>query len=60
MRTKEEIIDKIDELYKLQHEGKRDLLRVIIETDALCWVLGEDYLDIDVILGNVGEENGNN
>jgi len=56
MRTKEEIIDKIDELYKLQHEGKRDLLKVIIETDALCWVLGDDYLDTNVILGNVGEE----
>ena len=49
MRTKEEIETKINESYKLQKEGKRDLLRVIIEADALEWVLGEDYLDIEII-----------
>ena len=58
MRTKEEIKDKISELYKLANEKKIDLLRVIITTDALSWVLGDDYLDTDVILGNIGEENG--
>lgn len=58
MRTEEEIKDKISELYKLANEKKIDLLRVIITTDALSWVLGDDYLDTDVILGNIGEENG--
>ena len=58
MRTEEEIKDKISELYKLANEGKIDLLRVIVTTDALSWVLGDDYLDTDIILGNVGEENG--
>jgi hypothetical protein len=58
MRTEEEIKDKISELYKLANEGKIDLLRVIVTTDALSWVLGDDYLDTDVILGNIGEENG--
>ena len=60
MRTKEEIKDKISELYKLANEGKIDLLRVIVTTDALSWVLGDDYLDTDVILGNIGEEDENN
>lgn len=59
MRTKEEIEDKIKELYKLANEGKIDTLRVIVTTDALSWVLGDDYLDTDVILGNVGEEDEN-
>lgn len=58
MRTEEEIKDKISELYKLANEGKIDLLRVIVTTDALSWVLGDDYLDTDVILGNIGEEDG--
>lgn len=58
MRSQKEIEDKITELYKLANEGKIDLLRVIVTTDALSWVLGDDYLDTEVILGNVGEENG--
>ena len=58
MRTKEEIENKIAELYELAEKKKIDLLRVIVTTDALSWVLGDDYLDTDVILGNVGEENG--
>ena len=56
MRTEKEIKDKIAELYKLANERKVDVLRVIVCTDALSWVLGDDYLDTDVILG--GEENG--
>ena len=56
MRTKEEIEDKINELYKLAEEKKIDLLRVIVINDALSWVLGEDYLDTDVILGNIGDK----
>ena len=60
MRTKEEIEAKINELYQLANEKKIDLLRVIVTTDALSWVLGDDYLDTDVILGNAGEEDGNN
>lgn len=45
MRTKKEIESKIDELYGLAVEGKYDMLRCIVTTDALSWVLGEDYLD---------------
>ena len=45
MRTKEEIKDKIKELYTLVQKGDYDVLRCIITTDALEWVLGEDYLD---------------
>lgn len=56
MRTKEEIENKIAELYELANEKKIDLLRVIVTTDALSWVLGDDYLDTDVILGS--EEDG--
>ena len=56
MRTEAEIKDKIAELYYLAHTGKIDMLRVIVTTDALSWVLGDDYLDTDIILGNVGEE----
>lgn len=58
MRTKEEIENKITELYDLALAKKIDTLRVIVTTDALSWVLGDDYLDTDVILGNIGEENG--
>ena len=56
MRTKEEIENKIAELYELAEKRKIDLLRVIVTTDALYWVLGDDYLDTDIILGNAGEE----
>lgn len=58
MRTKEEIENKITELYDLALAKKIDTLRVIVTTDALSWVLGDNYLDTDVILGNIGEENG--
>lgn len=58
MRTKEEIENKITELYDLALAKKIDTLRVIVTTDALSWVLGDDYLDTDVILGNIGEEDG--
>ena len=59
VRTKEEIENKIAELYDLAEKRKIGLLRVIVTTDALSWVLGGDYLDTDVILGNVGEEDEN-
>ena len=58
MRTEAEIKDKIAELYYLANTGKIDVLRVIVTTDALSWVLGDDYLDTDIILG--GEEDENN
>ena len=45
MRTQKEIENKIKELYKLLKENKMEVLRCIITTDALSWVLGEDYLD---------------
>ena len=59
MRTKEEIENKIAELYELASAKKIDLLRVIVTTDALSWVLGGDYLDTDVILGSESEEDEN-
>lgn len=55
MRSQKEIEDKIKELYDLAREGKIDILRVIVLTDALSWVLGDDYLDTNIILG--AEEN---
>lgn len=58
MRTKEEIENKIEEMYKLLNENKIDILKVIISTDALSWVLGEDYLETNVLVGD--EKNGNN
>lgn len=50
MRTKKEIENKINELYGLAVVGKYDMVRCIVTTDALYWVLGEDYLDnIEVV-----------
>ena len=45
MRSKKEINEKISELYTLMQDGKIDVLKTIVYTDALCWVLGEDYLN---------------
>lgn len=56
MRTEAEIKDKIAELYYLANTGKIDMLRVIVTTDALSWVLGGDYLDTDIILGSEEDE----
>lgn len=58
MRTQEEIENKIEEMYKLLNENKIDILKVIISADALSWVLGEDYLETNVLVGD--EKNGNN
>lgn len=58
MRSQKEIEDKIKELYDLAREDKIDILRVIVLTDALSWVLGDDYLDTNIILGD--EENDKN
>lgn len=58
MRTREEIENKIKEMYNLLNENKLDILKVIISTDALSWVLGEDYLETNVLVGD--EKNGNN
>ena len=58
MRTQEEIENKTEEMYKLLNENKIDILKVIISTDALSWVLGEDYLETNVLVGD--EKNGNN
>lgn len=51
VRSKKEIENKIEELYKLLNEGKLSTLWVILTTDALSWALGEDYLDTEIILG---------
>ncbi len=45
-------------MYKLLNENKIDILKVIISADALSWVLGEDYLETNVLVGD--EKNGNN
>lgn len=57
MRTREEIENKIKEMYNLLNENKLDILKVIISTDALSWVLGEDYLETNVLVGD--KKNGN-
>lgn len=46
-RTQKEIEDKINEIYKLIRNEEIDVARGIIVTDALAWVLGEDYLDVE-------------
>ena len=56
MRTKQEIEDKINDIYKLIRENKLDTARGIIVTDALAWVLGEDYLDVDPYVLEESEE----
>nr|DAR26655.1 MAG TPA: hypothetical protein [Bacteriophage sp.] len=58
MRTRQEIVDKIEEMYSLAKENKLDMLKVIIMADALCWVLGDDYLDFEYMQRVC--ENGNN
>ena len=56
MRTKQEIENKINDIYKLIRENKLDAARGIIVTDALAWVLGEDYLDVDPYVLEESEE----
>lgn len=55
MRKKKEIQNKIKELYQLANEKKMDILRVMIITDALSWVLGDDYLDTKVLVGDTDD-----
>lgn len=45
MRTKKEINKKINQLYSSLQMNEIEPIRTIIYTDALCWVLGDDYLD---------------
>lgn len=56
MRTKKEIKNKIKELYELSSKGKFSILWVVTVTDALCWVLGDDYLDTNVLIGDETNE----
>ena len=55
MRKKKEIQNTIKELYQLANEKKMDILRVMIITDALSWVLGDDYLDTKVLVGDTDD-----
>lgn len=55
LRTRKEIVDKEEEIYELINKNKIDAVRGILYTDALEWVLGEDYLDFD----DVREKNTN-
>lgn len=47
IKTRQEIIDKMEEIYKMLKEHKQvNIPRAILATDVLDWVLGEgDYLD---------------
>lgn len=56
MRTKKEIKNKIKELYELSSKGKFNILWIVIVTDALSWVLGDDYLDTNVLIGDETSE----
>lgn len=48
MRKRREIVDKMEELYKLGREGKLPFEYVIPITDTLDWCLGDsDYLDTE-------------
>lgn len=47
IRSRQEIVDKIEEIYKLMNDKKLEILRGIVISDALMWVLGEDYLDFE-------------
>lgn len=47
IRNRQEIVEKIEEVYKLIRENKMEVLKGIVITDALCWVLGDDYLDFE-------------
>ena len=49
MRTKEEIENKINEIYDLLHKNKINMVKAILSADALAWVLGDDYLDTENI-----------
>ena len=47
-RSRREIVEKIEELYKYGREGKLSLEYVIPITDALDWCLGDsDYLSTE-------------
>ena len=45
MRSENEIDEKIDEIYNYVASGNINPMIGIVWTDALSWVLGEDYLD---------------
>lgn len=47
IRTRQEIVEKMEEMYKLLKDNKQvNVPRVILAGDVLDWVLGDsDYLD---------------
>lgn len=45
MRTQKEVENKINEIYTLLKKNKINVVKAMLSTDALAWVLGEDYLD---------------
>lgn len=52
-RTRNEIVDKMEELYKYGREGNLPLEYVIPITDALDWCLGDsNYLDTEQLQYN--------
>lgn len=46
-RTRKEIVDKMEEIYILMKENKMEIVKGILYTDALSWVLGDDYLNFE-------------
>lgn len=48
MKTRKEIVDKMEELYEMGREKKLPLEYVISITDTLDWCLGDcDYLETE-------------
>lgn len=48
LRTRKEIVDKIEELYEFSKNGKLPLSYVMNITDALDWCLGDsNFLDTE-------------
>lgn len=47
IRTRQEIVEKMEEMYKMLKDNKQvNVPRVILAGDVLDWVLGDsDYLD---------------
>ena len=45
IRTEKEIEQMISKLYSFVDTNPKELPRIILYTDCLSWVLGEDYLE---------------
>lgn len=60
-RTRQEIVEKMEELYKYGREGKLPFEYVMPITDALDWCLGDsNYLDTEELKQKMMYKGGNN